>query len=80
MQKDDPTIIGGVTVHTEAVIHMEWIQNFDITLMRPGLASISRDGSVIIWTMKSTSGTLKAAQWYLKVVSDIFLNAVCKGY
>ena len=64
LQRDEPTVIGSVTLHTEAITHMEWIQNFDNLSMRPSLASSSRDGSVIIWSMKSTSGTLKPSQWY----------------
>ncbi|XP_034244841.1 WD repeat-containing protein 34-like [Thrips palmi] len=65
LQKDDPTLIGSITLHSEAVVHMQWIQNFDMTDLRPVLASASRDGSVVIWTMKSTSSTLKAAKCFL---------------
>lgn len=65
LQKDDPTLIGSVTLHSEAVVHMEWLQNFDRAQMRPVLASASRDGSIVIWTMTSTSSTLKAAQCFL---------------
>lgn len=63
LQKDDPTLIGSITLHSEAVVHMEWIQNLDMVNLRPVLASASRDGSVVIWSMKSTSSTLKAAHW-----------------
>lgn len=59
LQRDEPIIIGNITLHGEAVAHMEWLQNFDVTQTRPILVSASRDGSVIIWTMKTLSGTLK---------------------
>ncbi|KAE8746474.1 hypothetical protein FOCC_FOCC006839 [Frankliniella occidentalis] len=65
LQRDDATIIGNLTLHSEAVVHMQWIQNFDLTSMRPVLASASRDGTIVIWTVKSTTGTLKATQCFL---------------
>lgn len=65
LQRDDPIVIGNMTLHSEAVVHMEWVQNYGVTNARPVLASASRDGSVIIWTMKTSSNTLKASQCFV---------------
>lgn len=63
LQRDDPIVIGNITLHTEAVVHMEWVQNFDMMQTRPILVSAARDGSIVIWSSKTVSGTLKPSIW-----------------
>lgn len=82
LQRDDATIIGNLTLHSEAVVHMQWIQNFDLTSMRPVLASASRDGTIVIWTVKSTTGTLKATQCFLlqSEMDNLNLGILCSTF
>ncbi|KAK3931580.1 Cytoplasmic dynein 2 intermediate chain 2 [Frankliniella fusca] len=74
LQRDDAIVIGNLTLHNEAIVHLQWVQNFDLTSVRPALASVSRDGMVIIWTAKSTAGTLKATQGFLLQSERDYLN------
>lgn len=63
LQRDDPVVIGNITLHTEAVVHMEWVQISDMMQTRPVLVSAGRDGSIVIWSSKTVSGTLKPSLW-----------------